>query len=214
MTKKIESLLKLYDSKKNEIKGRIQDFRKILEKPEEKIFSELCFCICTPQSKAEVCERAISKLEENKRLFSGDEEQIRPFLNLVRFPENKTKNIIKARKFFTKDGKLKIKETVRSFKDLQELRDWLAYNIRGFGYKESSHFLRNIGLGEDLAILDRHILKNLMEYEVIDKIPKSLTRKKYLEIEQRMKKFSKKIGIPLAELDLLLWFKETGKIVK
>ena len=27
-------------------------------------------------------------------------------------------------------------------------------------YKEASHFLRNIGFGENIAILDRHILKN------------------------------------------------------
>jgi N-glycosylase/DNA lyase len=84
----------------------------------------------------------------------------------------------------------------------------------GFGLKEASHFLRNIGSEFDLAILDRHIIKNLLRYGVIDEIPKSLTKKQYLMIEERMKKFSKKIGIPLAELDLLFWSEETGEIFK
>jgi len=80
--------------------------------------------------------------------------------------------------------------------------------------KEATHFLRNIGLGKDLAILDRHILKNLNYYGVINELPKTLTKKKYLEIEDKMKKFSEEIKIPIDELDLLFWSEETGKIFK
>lgn len=97
---------------------------------------------------------------------------------------------------------------------MRKLRDWLAKNVKSIGYKETTHFIRNIGLGKNLAILDRHILKNLKKHEVIEKIPRSLTKKRYLEIENEMKRFSKKIKIPLAELDLLFWSKETGKIFK
>ena len=86
--------------------------------------------------------------------------------------------------------------------------------MKGIGYKEASHFLRNIGFGEHLAILDRHIMKNLKLLGIIDEIPISLTRKKYLEIEQRMVKFSKKVKIPMKHLDLVLWYKETGEIFK
>lgn len=84
----------------------------------------------------------------------------------------------------------------------------------GLGYKEAGHFLRNVGLGEDLAILDRHILKNLVLLGVIDEVPASLTKRRYLEIERRMIEFSKKTGIPMGHLDLLLWSKETGEIFK
>jgi len=41
-----------------------------------------------------------------------------------------------------------------------------------------------------------------------------MTDKKYLEIEQKLLKFSKTINIPPAHLDLLLWHKETGEIFK
>ena len=82
------------------------------------------------------------------------------------------------------------------------------------GYKESSHFLRNVGFGDDIAILDRHIMKNLVKYGVIEEIPKSLTDKKYLEIEEKMRKFASGVGIPMAHLDLLWWSEETGEIFK
>jgi len=84
----------------------------------------------------------------------------------------------------------------------------------GLGYKEASHFLRNIGLGEELAILDRHILKNLALLGVIEEVKSSPTKKAYLQIEKKMTKFSRQVGIPMGELDLLLWYKEAGEVFK
>lgn len=94
------------------------------------------------------------------------------------------------------------------------MREWLVGKVLGIGMKEASHFLRNIGLGKDLAILDRHILINLKEYDVIKEIPRYITRKVYIDIEDKMKKFSKLMSIPMDELDLLFWSKETGMIFK
>ena len=82
------------------------------------------------------------------------------------------------------------------------------------GYKEASHFLRNIGLGEDLAILDRHILKNLKFTGVIKDIPKAMTKEQYFNIENKMKKLSQRSKIPLGHLDLVMWYKEAGEIFK
>lgn len=87
-------------------------------------------------------------------------------------------------------------------------------NVKGMGYKEASHFLRNIGLADDLAILDRHILKNLKIFGIIEEIPKSLSKKKYLEIEEKMRNLANEVNIPLSHLDLLFWSKETGEIFK
>ena len=87
-------------------------------------------------------------------------------------------------------------------------------NIKGLGYKEASHFLRNIGRGEDLAILDRHILKNLALLGVIDEVPSSPTKRLYLEIEEKMAAFSRQTNIPMGHLDLLLWYKEAGEVFK
>jgi Thermostable 8-oxoguanine DNA glycosylase len=104
----------------------------------------------------------------------------------------------------------KLSEPVLAF----ELREWLVKNVLGLGYKEASHFLRNIGRNDGLAILDRHILRNLKRLGVIQSIPKSISRKYYLDIEQRFSKFADDLGIALDELDLVFWSTETGEIRK
>ncbi len=210
----LDELISKYNLKKDEIRQRLEEFKKIIEQPDERIFAELAFCICTPQSRATQCWKAIESLAKNNLLFTGSNEQIKPFLNTVRFNENKSKYIVQARKTFSNGQKIAIKEKLLPFGEPEKMRDWLVENINGFGLKEASHFLRNIGFGKTLAILDSHILKNLRKYGVIDEIPKSLAEKKYLEIEKKMKEFADKIGIPLDELDLLLWSEETGMIFK
>ena len=107
-----------------------------------------------------------------------------------------------------------LRATLAEFADAAAAREWLVENVKGLGYKEASHFLRNIGLGENLAILDRHILKNLALLGVIKEVPTSLTKRIYLEIERKMIAFSKEANIPMGHLDLLLWYKEAGEVFK
>jgi len=209
--KELKELLDLYKERREEIKQRLLEFRNMLNESNERIFAELAFCICTPQTKATSAWDAIKNLMQNGLLFKGSSEEIAPFLEKVRFRKNKAKYIVEARKKFTIEGKIQIKEFLLSFVDPLELREWLVENIKGMGMKEASHFIRNIGLSDNqLAILDKHVLKNLKELNVIKDLPKSLSKKKYLKIEEEMKRFANGIGIPLDELDLLLWSKETG----
>ena len=114
----------------------------------------------------------------------------------------------------SKNGKVKVKSVIDIRGDVYKQRDWLVANIKGFGYKEASHFLRNIGFGEEIAILDRHILRNLVALRVIKKNPQSISKIMYMEIEDKMKLFAKKIDIPLSHLDIVFWCKETGEIFK
>jgi N-glycosylase/DNA lyase len=86
-------------------------------------------------------------------------------------------------------------------------------NIKGLGYKEASHFLRNIGF-KGYAILDRHILRNLCRWGVTEETASPGSKKKYLEIEAKMKDFANEIGIDFDDLDLLFWSNETGEILK
>lgn len=210
----MNTLLGLYNLRKDEIQNRIREFKGRMEDSEERIFAELCFCICTPQSKATACWEAVSTLVENGLLYRGSEAEITPFLNDIRFGDRKAIYIVGARRFFTKDDRLKIKERLKAFSDNFELREWLVRNVKGLGMKEASHFLRNVGLGMDLAILDRHVLRNLRRLHVIREIPKHLTRRDYETIERKMRSFAEKTGIPMADLDLLLWSLETGIVFK
>jgi N-glycosylase/DNA lyase len=194
----IKDLIQLYKERKQEIKERMQFFK--TTDPTE----ELVFCLCTPQSKAKRCWEAVEELKRQDKLYGSPEEIARILQTRVRFHNTKAARISDALK-------IDLSELPQ---DPFEAREWLVENVKGFGLKEASHFLRNIGKGEDLTILDRHILKNLVELRVIDEIPRSLDNKRYLLIENRMKEFSSKIGIPVAELDLLLWSAETGEIFK
>jgi len=211
----ISHLKKSYERKKQIIRERLEDFKEVWKKSDERIFAELCFCLLTPQSKARVADRAIKNMIGGNVLLSGGKNQILKELRIqgIRFPENKTKYIIKAREFFTRNGKIDIKSKLKQGTPHAK-REWLVKNVKGLGYKEASHFLRNMGLGFDLAILDRHIMRNLLKYGVIDKIPECITKKCYLSLENKMKKFSEKVDIPLANLDLLFWSEETGEIFK
>lgn len=210
---KIIQLKKLYKIRKIEILKRLEYFKSIWGKNDKKIFSELCFCILTPQSKAVVCDEIINRLRRNSLLFKGDINKIKPYLKRARFYKNKSKYIIGARRLFRGRGGIKIKDKL-DINNIITTRDWLVENIKGIGYKEASHFLRNIGSGEDITILDIHILKNLKKFGVIEKLPNSITKKRYLDIENKFKNFANKIKIPVAHLDLLFWSMETGKIFK
>lgn len=208
----MKQLKAVYKNKKQSIKKRLNDFSNLHKGKDEDIFSELCFCILTPQSKAVYCDEAVKELKKSNALFKGTKAAIRSKLKRVRFPNNKASYLIEARNFLG-NGNMHIKDRL-GLHDIFKTREWLVKNIKGLGFKEASHFLRNIGLGKNIAILDVHILRNLKKYKVINKIPSSITKKHYLEIEGKMIKFGAKIGIPAEELDLLFWSNQTGFIFK
>ena len=123
-----------------------------------------------------------------------------------RYPKSRARYIVRAREY-----KNLLEKVVKSHNE-REIREWLVKNIKGIGYKEASHFLRNIGF-KNLAIIDFHIIDLLSRYNLIGK-PRSLSKRRYLEIEGLLRKIAEKVGVSLAELDLYLWYMETGKVLK
>jgi len=203
----MKALKKEYEKRKQIIKSRINDFEKLRGAPYSRTFEELCFCLCTPQSKALNADKAITGLKKNGALLKGNASDISKCLKgLVRFHNNKALYIQNARG-------IDIRGILKNKNDF-DVREEIVKNIKGLGFKEASHFLRNIGRAEDLAILDVHILRNLKRLGVIKEVPKTLTRKIYYEIEEKMRVFSEDIKIPLRELDLLFWSRETGCVFK
>ena len=207
---------KIYKEKQKDIEKRLREFKEIWEKgSNEDIHAELSFCILTPQSKAVNAWKAITTLRENGLLFNGSAEDIVEYLNIVRFKNNKAKYLVALREQMQNEkGEIITKDFFNSIADVKDKREWIVKNIKGMAYKEAGHFLRNVGFGKEIAILDRHILKNLVKLEVIEDVPKSLSPKLYLEIEEKMKAYCKFISIPMDSLDLLLWYKEAGEIFK
>lgn len=211
---KHKEILKIYKEIKKGIEKAIKGYKKAWEGTEKEVFAEMAFCILTPQSKAKNAWQAITNLVENRLLYEGEPEEIVDFLNIVRFKNNKSRYLVELRELMTKDEKLQPKKILSEIGDTFEKRKWILKNIKGMGLKEANHVLRNLGFGENIAILDRHILRNLKALNVIDEIPKTITEKKYYEIEEKMREYSDFSKIKMDELDLVLWYKETGEIFK
>ena len=190
-----------------DIKKRLSEYKAVHKND---YFYELCFCICTPQSKARSA-LAVQKILMNKD-FKKNKFDPTDILNdqnhYIRFHNQKAKRLLLLRENWAETEKL-----IHSKLSNVQKRNQLAEKILGIGMKESSHFLRNIGY-PNLAILDRHILKHLKNCGVIEEIPKTISKNKYLEIEQEFLLFSEKINIKLDELDLLFWSEEAGEILK
>jgi len=189
------------------IQNRIKEFSSIKKGGIAKIFKELCFCIMTANCGAAKC------IEVNDRIDEGflnlpEEELVNKFKEFgYRFPNIRAKYIIEARNSISE-----LESMINSNINEMKLREWVVKNVKGIGYKEASHFLRNIGY-KNLAIIDFHIVDLLVKYDLIEK-PKSMTKKKYLEIENVLKQLGRELHLDMAKLDLYLWYKETGKVLK
>jgi len=201
---KIESLKNSEIS--NLVHNRIKEFKELNKKSNDELFKELCFCILTANFNA---EKSIKIQDEIGECFLDDSEEdlAKKLKNLGhRFPNTRAKYILESRKY-----RDLLEEIVQS-NNSKKLREWIVNNVKGLGYKEASHFLRNIGF-DDLAIIDFHIVDILVKHNLIER-PKTLIKRKYLEIENLLKEIARKTDLSLAELDLYLWYLETGKILK
>ncbi|MBW2998059.1 N-glycosylase/DNA lyase [Candidatus Woesearchaeota archaeon] len=188
------------------VNKRLKEFKTLSKKGNNEWFSELCFCILTANSKAETAIQ-IQKNIGAKGFLTLSLSKLTQEIKKVghRFHNNKAKYIIEARKYS------KIKDLVKKeLKENKDPREFIVKKVKGIGWKESSHFLRNVGFS-DYAILDRHILNMMCESKIIKEKPKILNEKNYFEIE---KKFKKIININADELDLYVWYLKTNKVLK
>lgn len=206
----MKELRKIYSFIKNDILIREKEFSQNWEKGDSAIFPLLLFSLCTPQSSATRSWNALNEFLPN--LYELSEQQIGNILGKygVRFKNNKSRHIVSARERFANQS---IKEYILgliSIHGVIEARNILASSIKGIGMKEASHFLRNIGWGQKLCILDRHILRNLEKYKVLKAEP--LTFKRYLEYEKRMLNFSQEIKIPVLRLDFVFWYNNNKEL--
>jgi len=202
------SIEKLKSSEVSElVAGRMKEFKEMEKEGNEIWFSELCFCILTANSTAKLGLKIQGELGDGFLTLPMKEltRRLKEFGH--RFYNKRAEFIVSARKFD------RIKDIITKFSNAQRAREWLVENVDGIGWKEASHFLRNVGF-DDVAILDRHILALMREHGLIDRAPRTLTRRRYLEIEEKLKGLAEKVDLSLAELDLYMWYLETGCVLK
>jgi N-glycosylase/DNA lyase len=202
----LDEILSVIKKTKATVKKRLKKFE-ITGKEERLLFNEMCFCILTANFTAEGGMRIQEQIGDG--FGSLTQRDLASKLKSLshRFPTSRASYICENRFLY---GSLN--GALNQFKDGWTAREWLVKTVKGFGYKEASHFLRNVGF-TDVAIIDRHILKYLKEMGLIE-MPKTFNRKRYLEMEKILLIIAKKLNLNLAELDLYLWYIMTGKILK
>ncbi len=189
------------------VEKRLAEFASFKNKSNDEWFSELCFCILAANAKQKTSEAIQSQISaEGFKTLSQETLADLIKINKHRFHNTKAKYILRARKFADN-----LKTNLLD-KTEQVAREWLVQNIDGIGMKEASHFLRNTG-GQNLAILDRHIINILAEHQIISK-PKTLTPLKYKDIEIIFTNIASTLRIAPAKLDLMLWYIKTGEVAK
>ncbi len=203
-----------YWGKKDLINARLNEFREIFERGDDRrIFEELAFCIFTANASAKMALKSVDAvrgimMDASRRKLSKRLQHVH------RFPNARASYVVHTREYLKSEFDFKLKDLILSFQDPLERRDFFASeDIKGLGYKEASHFLRNIGFS-GYAILDMHILRSLHEFGVLDSPKPPTTRNRYLETENKLKEFANQLGIKPDELDLLLWSEKTGEILK
>lgn len=204
-----------YTASSDAIKERLAEFSAILETGDDlRFWEEMVFCFFTGGCSAKMGLRSIEKVRH--LLLGGNQEQLANALSGThRYPNARSRYIVESRKFLREDCDLRLRSRLLGFSDPHERRDWLVQEkgIKGLGYKEASHFLRNVGF-RGYAILDKHVLNCLAALKIIPEAKPPNTRLKYLTIEESLRKLARRTQIDFDELDLVLWSMKTGEILK
>ena len=189
----VNELFQHYEKHKAAIVERLKEFKQ--RRDEKETFRELCFCLLAANTSSRMAMRVMDGV--GNIIFIGTKEEIREKLHSLhcRFYNKRAEYIFLARNI-----------------PLHFDREYLVAHIKGFGYKESSHFLRNMG-HNGYAILDKHVLHAMLEFGLIKKIP-PMNKKNYLVLEKKLRTFSEDLGIGMDELDFVLWSRKSGEILK
>ena len=202
-----EEIRESIDRDSDLIRKRVTDFLSFRKAEKEELFGELCFCILAANTSAEMGIRVQNAIG-NRGFLEMEPDELRSELNRIRcrFYNNRSRFIVEAREIADD-----LPEIVNS-ENTEEARDELVRRVKGIGYKESSHFLRNVGTF-DFAILDKHIVGMISRDLGIEPI-KSFSRKKYMEMEGHFKDLAREFNLKPGVLDLHMWKIATGKVLK
>jgi len=212
----IDEMQKSYREKQRAIRLRLGEFAEVGRSGDDvRLFEELSYCIFTAGASARMGLNSVDRIRRHL-LKAGHTRLENLLVGAHRYPRARSGYIVHTRNYLKCECNLRLSEKLASFgRDAEARRDFFARNpgIKGIGYKEASHYLRNIGY-RGYAILDKHILRTLHDCGVIDSPNPPATKKKYLAVEEQMRNFAAETRINFDELDLLLWSNKTGEILK
>ncbi len=211
----IENIKRTHSDRQGEIESRISEFDAIGKRGSDReLWEEMVFCFFTGGCSARM---GLNSLEAVKPIImtAGQDELTSALLGVHRYPRARSRYIVASRAFLQEHCGMRLRKKLNGFECKHERRDWLVNEkgIKGLGYKEASHYLRNIGF-KGYAILDKHVLNCLAELKIIDDPKPPNSRSKYLMVEEKLRNLTDLTGIDFEELDLVLWSMKTGVILK
>lgn len=210
-----DGIQKAYLERRADVRKRVGEFEAVGRRGSDREFwEEMVYCFFTGGCSARMGLRSVEAVRT--LLESGSRDALAAALTGVhRYPNARARYVEKSRNFLLADCDLRLTTRLAGFADPHERRDWLVREkgIMGLGYKEASHFLRNIGY-RGYAILDKHVLRCMAELKIIPEPKPPTTKTGYLTVEKELKRLAHLLDIDFDELDLVLWSMKTGEILK
>ncbi|REJ77903.1 MAG: hypothetical protein DWQ47_16215 [Acidobacteria bacterium] len=211
----VKSIRQAHSRRAGEIEDRLEEFREIWRSGTDlRLWEEMVYCFFTGGCSAKMGLKSVEAVRPY--LFDGSHDNImNALVGVHRYPRARAGYVVASREFLREHCGLQLRNKLNSFSDPLERRDWLVNEkgIKGLGYKEASHYLRNIGF-RGYAILDKHVLRCMADLGLIESPKPPIGRKKYLSVEITLKNFADQLEIDFDEMDLVLWSMRTGEILK
>lgn len=230
---KYDSLIADYTRRKAELEAKWQ--RRKRSRTQEEAFALFVRCILSSRTNWDKVVAVVKELQRNGLLSRGSAAQllgpVRKIGGMVKY-KDRAEWIEEDRELFpvvfwlidsVQKGGIPLRAEGLGPKDIFEERDLQNFTsllqergvtqealrtavkrLKGAGDKQASHFLSSLGF-KGYAIIDTYILDKLAEFGIIEEKPNNLTSSRYHAIEQRMKQWCNRIGIPMHLLDMLWW---------
>ena len=189
---------------------------------EEDILFELILAVLGSQNKYEIAlefskeirKQNFLKIQYNKEEYESLVEKLEILLTtplkingaMVKYRFSKSRAKLIAYNLIHLGHDFNLKNILENSINIFEVRTLLIKNIKGFGPKQSSHFLRNIGYSNDIAVLDVHILRYMSIQGIISDANKSISSLKlYEKLESLLIDFLKFMKYPIGLIDQAIW---------
>ena len=151
----------------------------------------------------DLCTRIIATLE----LPQFEPRRADGSLRRYRFPKRKAAIIVKARGWVR--SRKPLDECLLYWDDPKDRRRILL-GCPGLGLKSASWLLRNLGMGDELAVLDVHLVRALQDAKRIGneiRLPRD-----YYAVEKAFLNWCHELNAPSAAFDLFIWEWQRGTL--
>jgi N-glycosylase/DNA lyase len=121
-----------------------------------------------------------------------------------RFPNRAARLLGRIHSDFHRKG-IQLQSTIASSSSPSEVRKQLMLSICGFGPKQATMFLRDCGVTDQLAIIDRHIVRYMYMLKLINSIPNRVAEPMYYGLETAFLAYAEYVGVAPGVLDWAIW---------